>query len=445
MKLKVLIIDDDKDFCSLLTEVLEKNDCAVKSHYEAKNVLEAVKGFEPNVILLDVVMPNKSGLEILKEIKASTPNIPVMMVSSREDAKIIVTAMKAGATDYIPKSVGNEELISKIRKIHEMTMIKDTEDKLVTCSEIIGNSNSTKNLINMIGIVAQSDMPVFLKGESGTGKSFVAEIIHKYSKRKSGPFATINCPAISPMLLESELFGHEKGSFTGAIKTTEGKFDIADGGTVFLDEIGCLTTDLQVKILRVIQNKEFEKVGGLKTKKVDVRIIAATNMDLEKGIKDGQFRDDLYYRLNVLPIYIPPLRERKQDIPLLVEQFLKLATEKENKKFNALSNEVMDVLTSYEWPGNIRELENSIQRAVVVGKEPNLKASDFSLTASLRTNVTPGKEKVSFTSLKDMEYDDLVDALKGSSGNVSQAAKILGISRVALYRRMKKHGIGLKG
>jgi DNA-binding NtrC family response regulator len=444
MKLKVLIIDDDKDFCSLLTEVLEKNDCEVKSHYEAKNVLEAVKGFEPNVVLLDVVMPNKSGLEILTQIKASTPNIPVMMVSSREDAKIIVNTMKAGATDYIPKSVGNEELISKIRKIHEMTMIKDTENKLVTCSEIIGNSNSTKNLINMIGIVAQSDMPVFLKGESGTGKSFVAEIIHKYSKRKDGPFATINCPAISPMLLESELFGHEKGSFTGAIKTTEGKFDIADGGTVFLDEIGCLTTDLQVKILRVIQNKEFEKVGGLKTKKVDVRIIAATNMDLEKGIKEGQFRDDLYYRLNVLPIYIPPLRERKQDIPLLVDQFLKLAAEKENKKFNSLSNEAMDVLTSYEWPGNIRELENSIQRAVVIGKEPNLKASDFSLTASSRGEITPGKEKVSFTSLKDMEYDDLVDALKGSSGNVSQAAKTLGISRVALYRRMKKHGIGLK-
>jgi transcriptional regulator with PAS, ATPase and Fis domain len=352
--------------------------------------------------------------------------------------------MQKGASDYIPKTVENNELVDKIRKLYEMTYAKKTSGKIRSYSEIVGESNCIRNLIDVISTVAQSNMPVFLKGESGTGKSLIAETIHKYSKRKDGPFVTINCPATSPMLLESEFFGHEKGSFTGAINTKEGKFEIANGGTIFLDEIGTLSLDLQVKILRVIQNKEFERVGGLKTIKVDVRIIAATNQDIEQSVQEGKFREDLYYRLNVLPIFVPPLRNRKEDIPILAEHFLKQFAKSEGKKFNKLSNEVLTFLRSYDWPGNIRELDNIIGRAVVMGREPDLKISDFSSITEAKNKITKKIDEEPLTSLKDMEHTELVRALKDSSGNISRAAKILGISRVALYRRMKKYGIELK-
>ncbi|MFH1223564.1 MAG: sigma-54 dependent transcriptional regulator [Pseudomonadota bacterium] len=445
--MKVLIIDDSQDFCLVLSKVLEKNDCQVACYQESKNISEKISNFSPDVILLDVVMPNKSGIDVLAEIKKLNASIPVIMISNREDAKLIVGAMKAGASDYIPKTIDSQELVKKIQSVYNIGMMKETGDGLKTYADIIGVSNSTKNLINMISTVSQSDAPVFLRGDSGTGKSMVAETIHKYSKRRNGPFVTINCPAIPSTLLETEFFGHEKGSFTGAIKNKEGKFEIATGGTVFLDEIGDLTIDLQVKILRIIQNKEFERVGGLKTLKTDVRIIAATNQNVEQAVKDGKFREDLYYRLNVLPIYIPSLKERKDDVPILAEHFLKLSSKREGKNFNKLSQEVINLLTAYDWPGNIRELENSIERAIILGKEPDIKAEDFSFTKNIKTNTDPNSifsSEPQFTSLRDMEYSDLVSALKRSSGNISQTAKTLGISRDTLYRRMRKHGIGLK-
>ena len=243
------------------------------------------------------------------------------MISNHEDSKLIVSAMKAGASDYIPKTADNDQLWEKIKKLSDIQQLKSAETELKKFSNIIGDSESTKNMMKMISKVTQTDAPVFLRGESGTGKSLIAETIHSHSNRKRGPFLTINCPSIPANLLESELFGHEKGSFTGAIRTKEGKFEIANGGTVFLDEIAELPMDLQVKILRVIQNKEFERVGGLKTMKTDVRIIAATNKNVEKAVKEGAFREDLFYRLNVLPIYIPSLRDRKDDIPMLAKYF----------------------------------------------------------------------------------------------------------------------------
>ncbi len=453
-ELKVLIIDDDRDFCLLLTDALEKNAYLVKCIHDTKNVISNIETFSPDVILLDVIIPGRSGIDILAEIKRSYPNIPIVMISVRDDSKIIVAAMSAGASDYIPKTADNKELIKKIQKLHEMTKLMKTEAQMRSGSELIGASTCASTLINMVSIVSQSDVPVFLRGESGTGKSFTAELIHKYSTRKDHPFITINCPAIPTALLESELFGHEKGSFTGAIKAKEGKFEQANGGTVFLEEVGCLTLDLQAKILRVIQNKEFERVGGLRTIKVDVRIIAATNQNIEEDMREGRFREDLYYRLNVLPIYIPPLRERKEDISLLAEHFLRIASKKENKKFGSLSSDVIKFLQSYEWPGNIRELDNVIERAVLLGKEPQLKVSNFLIsTDSRRTSRglrscaigrSTQTDHQTLTSLKEMERADLVNALRDSSGNISQAAKILGISRVALYRRMKKHKIGLK-
>ena len=450
-ELKVLIIDDDRDFCLLLTEALEKSGNRVKCLYETKNVAKNIGDFNPDVILLDVIIPGRPGMDVLKEIKSSHPNIPIIMISVREDPKLIVAAINAGATDYVPKTVDNKELIEKVQKLHVMTLVIRTETKMRACSEMIGESPCASTLINMVSLVAQSDIPVFLRGDSGTGKSFIAERIHKYSKRKGRPFVTINCPAIASTLLESELFGHEKGSFTGAIKAKEGKFELANGGTVFLEDVGCLTMDLQAKLLRVIQNKEFERVGGLRTIKVDVRIIAATNQNIEQDLKEGRFREDLYYRLNVLPIYVPSLRERKQDIPSLADYFLKLSSKKENKKFKGLSSEVIKFLQSYDWPGNIRELDNAIERAVLLGKEPELKVSNFSMSEDSKKGAQYSKKATirakgtqPLTSLKDMERSDLEVALRESSGNISHAAKILGISRVALYRRMKKHRIGLK-
>jgi len=445
IKTRVLVIDDSKDFCTLLTGTLDKNDCQVMCYNKTENVIKAITDFAPDVVLLAVEMSQRSGIQVLTEIKSAIPRMPVIMLNGGVNSKLIVDAMQKGAADYIPKTMDNEELVNAIRKISEVTLIKDTANKLKAgTANIIGESSSVKNLRSMINNVAVSDIPIFLKGESGTGKSMAAEAIHRCSKRKFKPFGTINCSSLPPTLLEAELFGYEKGSFTGAINAKKGKFEIADGGTIFLDEIGVLSMDLQVKILRIIQDKEFERIGGLNIIKIDVRIIAATNMNVELAIKEGRFREDLYYRLNVLPIFIPPLRERKTDIPPLAEHFLKLSSDKEHKNFNKLSSEVINLLTSYEWPGNIRELDNMIKRAVVLGKEPELKVTDFALPINSKNATTNNISEAPLTSLKDMEHEDLESALKGSSGNITKAAKKLGISRVTLYLRMKKHGISLK-
>jgi two-component system, NtrC family, response regulator AtoC len=458
-------MDDDKDLCSLLSKIFEKKGCITECQNEPHNFVEKFKKNKPDLVLLDVMLPLKSGIEVLSEIKAFDPDIPVIMISNRDDAKMVVSAMKAGAYDYIPKTSEPNDIWDKVKKLLELQELKKTEKKLKLDNPIIGQSSATKNLVSMIGKVSQAEAPVFLRGESGTGKSLIAETIHKFSKRSQKPFITINCPSIPSGLLESELFGHEKGSFTSAIKTKEGKFELADQGTVFLDEIGDLPLDLQVKILRVIQNKEFERVGGLKTIKKDVRIIAATNKDVETAVSEGKFREDLYYRLNVLPVYIPPLRERREDIPVLTDYFVKFYSEREKKNFNKLSQEVLDFIADYDWPGNIRELENSIERAVILGKEPDLKKEDFNIhfTGSKKSlyngdsnldsnkNLSPSSNLSSNSegdskrlSLKEMEYKSMVDALSETSGNISKAAQILGISRDTLYRRMKKHGVALK-
>lgn len=445
-QIKILVVDDNKDYCSLITKMLEKNGATVICNYDAIMLSKSIKDFDPSVILLDVMLPDRSGIEVIPSIKKVT-NCPVVMISNREDSKLIVAAMKAGATDYIPKTASSEELWEKIKKLNEIQLTKDAEGKIKIETPIIGESLLAKNLLKMLVQIAQSDAPVFLRGESGTGKSLIAQTLHSISPRKDSPFVTINCPAIPSALLESELFGHEKGSFTGAIKTKEGKFEAANNGTIFMDEIGDLSIDLQVKVLRVIQNKEFERVGGLKTIKTNTRIIAATNSNIEKAVQEGRFREDLYYRLNVLPIYVPALRERKEDIPKLVEYFLKAASEKEGKSFEPLSQDVMGLLTEYTWPGNIRELENSIERAVILGKEPVLRTSDFSMQRNIPLQqlqqpvVTPSQTPMS---LKDIEYKNLVEALNKTSGNVSKTAKMLGLSRDTLYRKMKKYGIGLK-
>ncbi len=442
MAQRILIVDDDPEFVALIGKYIRSRGLDVSSAGSAQEAMDSIRDSEPDVALIDVKLPDRSGVDLVGEVKSINEAIPVIMVSGYGDPKLVVAAMRAGASDYVQKPVDHDELLRKIHEAIELHEDISIEKELDDDTILIGNSSQTKQLIRQIGKVANSDAPILFRGESGTGKSLVAEIIHAHSPRKEKPFLTINCPAIPEHLLESELFGHEKGSFTGAVRQKLGKFELADEGTVFLDEVGDLPMELQVKILRVLQGHEFERVGGLKTLRVDVRIIAATNRNLEQAIREGRFREDLFYRLNVLPLTIAPLRERKEDIPLLANHFLAYYSRKENKRFESIPQSIMDRLVEYDWPGNVRELQNVIERAVVLGKEPHLRLVDISIGGVSPRPVPSRPEAV--TSLKDMEYQALVRALEQSGGNISKAAKALGIGRDTVYRRMRKHGIGLK-
>ncbi len=445
MKQTVLIIDDDPDFTRLLAKHLSAKGASVLTAGTAKEGFDSIKAKDPDVVLLDVNLPDKSGVELVSDIKGLSEEIPIVMVSGYGDTEIVVAAMKAGASDYIKKPLDHAALWEKIVKLTEMRRERSTEREIGELGMILGTSAQTKQLIREISKVANSDAPVLLRGESGTGKSMIAEAIHEHSPRKERPFVTINCPAIPENLLESELFGHEKGAFTGAIRDKKGKFELADCGTIFLDEIGDLPPELQVKILRVLQNHEFERVGGLKTMRVDVRIIAATSRNLEEAIATHKFREDLFYRLSVLPIYIMPLRERKEDIPVLTEHFLKYFGRKSSKVFDDIPKQILDRLVEYDWPGNIRELQNVIERAVVLGRPPVLRQTDFVIVCAAPAATKPSEgEEPDVTSLKDMEYRALMKALEQAGGNISRAAKILGIGRDTIYRRLKKYNIGLK-
>ncbi len=461
----ILIIDDDRIFSLLISQKLKTASLEPELASSIFLAREKIHLKEPDLIILDVNLPDASGVEFVLEVKKKCAHVPIIMVSSSGDTHDVVRAMQNGASDYIKKPIDFGELFEKIDKLLELKKIRLNQYQLgqqLQPQLLIGKSIQMRQLIRQISQVALSDATVLLRGESGTGKSLVAEVIHQFSKRKTHRFVDINCAAIPSTLLESELFGHEKGAFTGAIREKLGKFEIASEGTIFLDEIGDLPPELQVKLLRFLQGHEFERVGGLKTIKADVRVIAATNRDLEEAIVNSKFREDLFYRLNVLPIHIPPLRDRKEDIRLLLEHFLKIYSEKAHKKFEPLSPEVLEHLISYPWPGNIRELQNVIERAVVLAKEPCLDLSNFTSIPFEHNISNPKKEKEETTlknwmkpfesfqvmknikSVKEIEKDSLLRALSITHGNISKAAKQMGVSRGTLYRRLKKYEIGLK-
>jgi two-component system, NtrC family, response regulator AtoC len=442
---RVLIVDDDIDFSLLLAKHLRAKGLESSTAGTAREGKEVFREMDPDVVLMDVVLPDQSGVDLVKAMKSMNDEVPIIMVSGRGETQVIVDAMKAGASDYVQKPIEFNDLWEKTSQLFEIRRSKFTEKELDGFSgqaSILGNSFKTKQLIREISKVANSDATVLLRGESGTGKSLVAEVIHAHSHRRDKPFVTVNCAAIPETLLESELFGHEKGAFTGAIREKEGKFELANSGTIFLDEIGDLSPELQVKILRVLQGREFERVGGLKTIRVDVRVIAATNRVLEKAIQERKFREDLFYRLNVLPLYILPLRERKEDIPVLARYFFDFYSRKYNKQFEEMPEDVVKNLSNYDWPGNIRELQNVIERAIVLGKGPQLILSDFIDSHSVAAQKPQNNEVL--TSLKELEYRTLVKALEQTSGNISKVARALGISRDTVYRRLKKFKVGLK-
>jgi len=440
---KIFVVDDEQNIRKMLVRVLSSEGYTIK---EAANGLEALKKLEGencSLVLLDLKMPGLNGIEILRKIKEYDPNLPVIMMSAYGSIAEAVEAMKLGALDYLIKPFDIEELkiiVKRAIKQYELKVeniyYREEEEKRFNFEEIIGKSNSINRVLEMIKNVASTPATVLITGESGTGKELIARAIHKNSLRKDGPFVVVNCAAFSLNLLESELFGHEKGAFTGAISRRIGRFEMANGGTIFLDEIGEMDLSIQTKLLRVLQEKEFERVGSSKTIKVDARILTATNKDLKREVKEGRFREDLFYRINVFNIDVPPLRERKEDIPLLVEHFINKYNKILNKRVKKVSTKAMDFLIDYNYPGNIRELENIIERSIIMAKDEIVDENYFYFIEQERKFEKKG-------TLKDVEKELIIKYLIQNKGNRTKTAEILGISRRSLQNKIKEYQINL--
>jgi two-component system response regulator HydG len=399
---------------------------------------------------MDIRMAGLSGIEALKEIKHLSPGIPVIIVTAYASVDTAVEALKAGAYDYITKPLDIDELkllMEKALQFHhleqENLLLKERLNDRFDFSKIIGRSHSMQKVFDTIGLVAPSEATVLITGESGTGKELIANAIHQNSPRKDRPFIKINCATLPSNLIESELFGHEKGAFTGAVARKKGRFLLAHNSSIFLDEIAEMAPVTQAKILRVLQEREFESVGGTHTTKVDTRLMAATNKNLEEEIRSGRFREDLYYRLNVVRVDVPPLRDRQDDIPLLADFFLKSYAEKNRKLLKGFTPRAVDLMMRHEWPGNVRELENVVERAVIMARGEMITPMDFpeilkELDDELKStslNLGPGR------SLKEVEKEMILRTLEETGGNRTHAANILGISRRTLQMKLKEYGI----
>jgi two-component system response regulator HydG len=449
-KPRILVVDDEESIRMMLRAVLEEEGYEI---IEAADGPEAVKAVEQNpldLILLDIRMTTMDGIETLTEIRKISPFVPVLMMTAYATVKTAVEALKAGAFEYLAKPLDIEELKILVQKAleyyrlrEENLTLKERLGSRFDFSRIIGKGRKMKELFDFLAQVAPSEATVLILGESGTGKELVANAIHHNSPRTQQPFVKVACAALPETLLESELFGHEKGAFTGAIARREGRFQAAHRGTIFLDEVGEMSPAIQTKLLRVLQEREFEPVGSSRTVKVDVRVIAATNKDLGKEIKEGRFREDLFYRLNVIPIHLPPVRERKEDIPALANHFLSLYREKNKKEIKEISPKALDLLIRHDWPGNIRELENCLERAVIVARGELIAPAD--LPPAIQ-NLPAGKEDAEIPfpagiSLQEAEKALILKTLEDAGGNRSRAAEILGINRRTLQMKLKEYGM----
>ena len=443
---KILVIDDEERMCWALERALSHEGYQVVTATRGLRGIELARETEPSLVILDLKMPDIGGIEVLKEIKGINPSIPVIMITAHGSIDTAIEAMKIGATDYITKPFKLEEIKLQITKALHLSI---SENRLNPVGqelgnrygEIVGQCDAMKEVTLLIRQVARTGATVLITGESGTGKEVAAVEIHKASNRADKPFIAVNCAALPEQLLESELFGHERGAFTGATGKKKGRFEIADKGTILLDEIGEMPISMQAKLLRVLQERCFERVGGTETIHVDVRVIATTNIDLATAISNGTFREDLYYRLNVMRISIPPLRSRKEDIPLLVNHFLEKFDPSRRIKISAGA---MNVLTNYNWPGNIRELQNVIERALIVCQGAEIKPVHFpqELLISLEETTTPViKLTEDGFSLGELEKHLIVKAMEKNNYNQTKVAKYLGISRPTLLYRLKKYGI----
>ncbi|MCP9463007.1 MAG: sigma-54 dependent transcriptional regulator [Nitrospira sp.] len=449
---KILIADDDPDIVSVLQDRLQSHGYDIVTARDGQEAIGQIAQESPNLVLLDLTLPKLSGLDVLKHLNRSkqSDNLPVVVMTAHGSIDIAVEAMKEGAYDFLTKPLDKDHLLLVIRKALERDHLRRQIDYLRSevagrYASIIGNSPSIQPIIEAARRAAKSDAGVLLLGESGTGKELFARSIHQWSHRQAMPLIVINCVALTETLLENELFGHERGAFTGADRQQKGKLEMADGGTVFLDEIGDMSLPLQAKLLRVLQDREFHRVGGTKTVSVNIRIIAATNKDLKKAVKAGEFREDLYFRLNVITLTLPPLRERRSDIPLLAHFFLDRHAKDAKRPHMIFSPQALDALTRYSWPGNIRELENVIARAVVLSPtdtiEPNMLAL-LQEEQDLRPNDGPYLPYLDLPYHRSMEEHSryiIARAVAHANGNQTKAAEFLKLQRTYLARLIKRH------
>ncbi len=458
---RILVIDDEESIRELLADFLESKGYEVVTTHDGKSGLSLLKEDKFDLFLLDLMMPGMSGLDVLRETSSEKITIPSIVITAFASVQTAVEAMKFGAFDYITKPFVLEDVHIAIKRALDVSRLQEENIRLKKelkkkfgYHKIIGNSKQIQDVIKFIEKIADTDSTVLVTGESGTGKELISKTIHYNSSRSKKPFVPLNCAAIPRDILESELFGHEKGAFTGAISTRLGRFELAHNGTLFLDEIGELAPSLQVKLLRVLQEKEFERVGGIKTIKVDVRIVTATNRDLEKAVKEGMFREDLYYRLNVIPLHLPPLRKMKDDIPLLIEHFVNDIAKRKKRDAPRLSAETLDCLGKYRWPGNVRELENLMERLVILKEGDDVLPED--LPERLREkrydhDISTKSQRLSSdgvdlnSMLDDFENNMIVQALEISKGVKSKAANLLGLNRTTLIEKMKKKAIEFDG
>lgn len=440
---RVLIVDDERRMCLVLKTAIESESIAVTTANSGESALAALTVDTFDVIISDIKMPGISGIDLLERVKQNNPETEVLLMTAFADTKTAVNAMKMGAFDYIIKPFEIEELRHKINNILEKKQLK-SENKLLkkklskrySLENIIGKSGAMQRVFELVDKVSNSDATVLVRGESGTGKELIAQAIHNISFRKDKPFLAVNCGALPETLLESELFGYEKGAFTGADKQKPGMFEIAADGTIFLDEIGDMTPATQVKLLRVLQAKEIIRVGGTKTIPIHARTIAATNKNLEQAVKEKLFREDLYYRINVFPIFLPPLRDRVEDIPDLVSFFL----QQQNKDEHAFDPIVVQLLMKYSWPGNVRELENVIERSLILAGENNIQISNLPphIRGEAEMPFAPDISPENILPLDEMERRMIQKALSQTEGNKTKAAAILGITRRQLYSMMER-------
>jgi two-component system response regulator HydG len=453
MKGRLLIVDDDTAHLSMLETLLKSLSYAIECVKDGADAIRQVQETPYDLVLMDVRMANVGGMEALKEIKHFNPAIPVIIMTAYSSVDKAVEAMRLGADDYLTKPLNFEELKLSIERVTkhlklslENTQLKEQLLGQGDFSGIIGTSPAIREVIDTAKIAAPTDANILISGESGTGKELFAKAIHKNSKRNKKPLISVNCAALSETLLESELFGHEKGAFTGADKSRDGLFISADKGTIFLDEIGEIPLSMQVKLLRVLQEKEIQKVGSDKVTNIDVRVIVATNKNLEKEVEAGNFRQDLFYRLNVINVKVPPLRHRADDIPLLAQKFLDRYTKENNKEIKGFTPMAMDALVKYGWPGNVRELENIIERAIILCLGQYISEKD------LPSNVLKDYEPDNIAghdlsgggrTLDEIEGIALIETLKQTKGNKTEAAKILNITRTTLNNKLKRHNLDL--
>ncbi len=436
----ILIVDDEASVRDSLYQWFKADGYRVDTADEATSALKKLQENPWDIILLDIKMPGMDGIELQNRIKQIDKTIVTIIITAYASVDTAIQALKDGAFDYVTKPIDPDDLsrlirnaIEKRRLVTENTQLRQQIEELLLPDEVVGESPAMKKVMEMVNTVAKTDSTVMILGESGTGKELIARAIHSRSSRRYFPIITINCGAYPEGLLESELFGHEKGSFTGAMYQRKGKLEMADKGTLFLDEIGNISEKMQMDLLRVIETKKFTRLGGDKTIDVDFRVISATNKDLEKAIKDENFREDLYYRLNVFSIVLPPLRERKGDIPLIAKYFLTKYAQSMNKHITDFSPQALEMFTAYDWPGNIREVRNVVERAMVVAKGTQIQVDDLSFPFLTPSIPSEGE------SLEEVEKRQIEKVLNQTKGNIAQAADILKISRLTIYNKIEKY------